>query len=198
MMRYPIRPVVALVTLLPLAACISFGGKPPRTLMTLTTAVPLPVNETSSSRKSPTITIQVPSVPQALASARVPVQTGATSIAYVKDALWAEPPARLFARLLSDTIASKTGRVVLSGAQAFGDPGAKLAGELRSFGIDEASSEAVVQYEAVIARGPGRVYEKRRFEAREPISTVSADTVGPAINRAANKVAADVADWVGR
>ena len=76
----------------------------------------------------------MPAVPQELATARVPVQATATTIAYVKDALWVEPPARLFARLLVDTIAARTGRVVLSTAQSLSDPGARLAGELRNFG----------------------------------------------------------------
>ena len=89
-----------------------------------------------SSATAATIVIQVPAVSQALAGTRVPVQTSDTSIAYVPKAQWVEPPARLFARLVSDTVAAKTGRVVLSVSAIRADPGARLSGELRSFGVD--------------------------------------------------------------
>ncbi len=194
----PIKTLIATLAMIPLSACISFGAKPPPKLLTLTSAAAVPVGQTVSSGTSPTISITVPSVPQSLATARLPVQTSETSIAYVKDALWSEQPSRLFARLMAETIAAKTGRVVLGGAQAFADPGAKLGGELRSFGIDGASGEAVVSFEATLQRGADKVFEKRRFEAREPAGSITADSAGTALNRAANRVASDVADWVGR
>lgn len=191
------KPLV-LLALLPLSACISFGAKPPPTLLTLTSAQMVPVGQTQSSANAPTITIAVPSFAQALATTRVPVQSNETSIAYVQNAQWSEVPARLFARLMSDTIAAKTGRVVLTPAQSFSDPGARLSGELRAFGIDAARSEAVVTFDAALIRGNASVVEKRRFEARVPVSVVEANAVGVGINQAANQVASDVADWVGR
>lgn len=183
---------------LPLAGCISFGAKPPEALLSITATEQLPVGQAQSSAGARTVTIQVPSVPQALANNRVPVQATATDIAYVKDALWVEPPARQFARLLSDTVSVRTGRVVLSGAQSLADPGARLAGELRTFGIDAASSSAVVTYDAALVRDEGGALEKRRFEARVPVSAIEAAPVGAALNQAANQVAGEVADWVGR
>jgi cholesterol transport system auxiliary component len=187
-----------LVALLPLSACISFGAKPPPTLLTITAASSLPVGQVQNSANSATITIQVPAVSQALATNRVPVQASDTAIAYVAKAQWVEPPARLFARLLSDTVTAKTGRVVLSNAQSFADPGARLAGELRSFGVDAATSQAVVTYDAALTRGAASVVEKRRFEARVPVARIEAGAVGVGLNQAANQVAAEVADWVGR
>ena len=192
------RLLIVIGAALPLAGCISLAAKPPAALLTLTPAAAPATGQTVSSATAATISIQVPVAPAAIATTRVPVQTSATAFAYVKGAIWSEPPPRLFARLLSDTIAARTGRIVLGGAQALGDPGARLAGELRSFGVEETSSEAVVIYEATLRRGADRVFEKRRFEAREPVSRIDADSVGPALNRAANHVAADVADWVGK
>ena len=110
-----------LIAMLPLAGCISFGAKPPPTLLTLTSASSVPVGQTQNSATAKSITIQVPVVPQSLATARVPVQATPTSIAYVTEAQWAEPPARLFARLVSDTVAARTGYVVLSTVQSIGD-----------------------------------------------------------------------------
>lgn len=189
---------LVLLALLPLSACISFGAKPPPTLLTLTSAQMVPVGQTQSSASAPTITIAVPSFAQALATTRVPVQSSETSIAYVQNAQWSEVPARLFARLMSDTIAAKTARVVLTPAQSFSDPGARLSGELRGFGVDAARSEAVVTFDAALIRGNASVVEKRRFEARVPVAVIEAGAVGVAINQAANQVASDVADWVGR
>jgi cholesterol transport system auxiliary component len=40
--------------------------------------------------------------------------------------------------------------------------------------------------------------EKRRFEARVPVSAIDAASAGAALNDAANQVAVEVADWVGK
>jgi len=197
-MNRPFPRLLCFVLPLALAGCISFTANPPAALLTLTAAASVTPGQTVSSANAKTITVMVPSTPAALATQRVPVQTGDTSIAYVKDALWAEPPARLFARLVADTVAARTGRVVLSTAQSFADPGARLSGELRSFGVDAQSSEAVVIYDATLMRGQAPVFEKRRFEVRTPLSAVRAGPVGVALNRAANDVAVQVADWVGK
>ncbi|HEX8301156.1 ABC-type transport auxiliary lipoprotein family protein [Sphingomonas sp.] len=181
-----------------LSGCISFGAKPPPSLMTLNSTVDLPVGESQRSNVAATITISVPSVPQELSSSRVPVHSGGTAIAYVKDALWVERPSQLFARLLGDTVTSRTGRLVLTSRQSQLDPGAYLMGELRAFGVDADTGEAVVTYDAALIRGSETIVEKRRFEARVPVAPVDATTVGVALNTAANQVAAQVADWVGR
>lgn len=191
-------PLLALPLALSLSACISFGGKPPASYLTLSSTAAVAVGETHSSASASTITIGVPAVPQELAAGRIPVHSNGIAIAYVKDAFWAEAPNRLFARLLADTVSAKTGRVVLSNRQSMIDPGAQLTGELRMFGVDEASGEAVVTYDASLARGKDPVFEKRRFEARVPVSPIEAAPVGAALNQAANQVAAQVAEWVGQ
>lgn len=192
-----LRPALALLAMAPLAGCISFGAKPPPSLLTITAAASIPVGQTQSTATAATITILVPAVSQALATQRVPVRTSDTDLAYIANALWVEPPARMFARLLSDTVSAKTGRVVLP-AQSMADPGARLSGELRAFGVDAGSIQALVIYDAALTRKDGNVVEKRRFEARVPISAIEPGAAGIGINRAANQVAAEVADWVGR
>jgi cholesterol transport system auxiliary component len=193
----------ALLLALPLLAaslsgCISFGGKPPKSLLTLTPAATLPVGESQRSNVAATITIAVPSLPQELASSRIPVHSGGTAIAFVKDAQWVERPSQLFQRLLGDTITANTGRLVLSSRQSMLDPGAYLMGELRRFGIEEETKEAIVTYDAALIRGPESVVEKRRFEARVPVTEIEAAPSGAALNQAANQVAAQVAEWVGK
>lgn len=189
--------LLPLVLLVPLAGCISFGAKPPANLLVLTPTASVPVGQTQSSARGGTITVAVPTVSAELATQRVPVRTG-NDVAYVKDADWTEPPNRLFARLMQDTIAATAGRVVLGTAAAYGDPAARLSGELRAFGIDAATNQAVVTFDAALIRGESSTIEKRRFEARVPVGRVDAASVAPALNQAANQVAGEVAAWVGR
>ena len=191
-----VRPALMLAVAVPLAGCISFGPKPPPSLLTLNAAASVPVGEVTRSADTRTITISVPVVPQEIAVQRVPVRSTDTSIAYVKDAQWIEPPANLFARLLADTITSQTQVVVISSRQSLIDPGAALDGELRNFGVDAATGEAVVTYDAALTREGTPTIEKRRFEARVPVTPVEATPVGIAINQAANQVAGEVAAWV--
>jgi cholesterol transport system auxiliary component len=177
-----------------LAAC-SFGAKPPPTLMRLSPEAAAPVGP----RSGPTaqaITVVPPAVPQELATMRVPVRSAATQVTYIPKAQWVEMPSSMFARLLTETIAAKTGRVVLDPKQFTFDPGQRLTGTLQEFGFEEAGSQAVVVFDAAIARGANAV-ETRRFEARVPVATIDAASAPAALNRAANDVANQVAAWVG-
>ena len=196
-MRYAVLFPILLATA-PLAGCISFGAAPPPTLLTIESAAAVPVGPVQRTGGAGAVTVSVPSVPQALATARVPVQATPTTIAYVKDAQWAEPPARLFARLMGDTLTARTGRLVLSPGQSAVDPGARLGGELRRFDLDATARVAVVTFDASLIRGDAGAVEKRRFEARVPVAAIDAANAGTALGQAANQVAAEVADWVGR
>ncbi len=191
------KPILGLLAVLPLAAC-SFGAKPPPSLLTISSVAAVPVGAAQNTASSPSLSIQVPAVPQSLATARVPVQTSPTDVQYLKDAQWIEPPQRLFARLISDTVTARTGRVVLSPAQSMVDPGAQLAGELRNFGVDAQTSEAVVTFDGALVRETGKRIDKRRFEARVPLVQITPTSAAIAINQAANQVAGEIADWVGR
>lgn len=189
-------PLLALLAL-PLAGCISFGGKAPESLLTLTPSSTVAANAVRTAGPGQTVTVLVPTAPAAIATNRVPVYDGAANLAYVKDALWVDSPSRLFQRLVSETIAARTGRVVLDVRQYTADPGIRVSGALVNFGIDPATSNAVVTYDAILARSDGGV-QTRRFESRVPIAAVEANAAGAGLNQAANTVAADVADWVGR
>lgn len=184
--------------LLPLAGCISLSPKPPASLLTLTSATAIPVGQPQRAPGSATIAIAVPSVPQELATLRVPVRSSATTVAYLKDARWIEPINRQFARLLADTVTTRVGRIVVGDRQIGVEIGANLSGELRSFGVDAATGEAVVTFDGILTRASGTPLEKRRFEARVPTTLVEAEPVGAALNQAANQVAGEVAEWVGR
>lgn len=186
----------ALALALALSGCISFGAKPPPTLMTLTAAQAREAGATRTAGAGETITVVVPQAARELQTVRVPVRQSNIAVAYLKDAQWVEQPSNLFARLLSETIAASTGRVVLDPRQFTFDPGTRLTGTLQQFGLDASRMEVVATYDAALASAGGGV-TTRRFEARVPVAIADAATVSPALNQAANEVAAQVAAWVG-
>ena len=181
-----------------LSGCIGLGGKTPPFLLTLDADAAPAAGAARTASDAATLTILIPTAPQKLRTPRIPVQQDDASVAYVKDAQWVEPPAKLFARLLADTITAKTDWVVLGTEQTRVDPGTRLSGELRHFGVEATSGEAVVTYDAALLRSGAASVEKRRFEARVPVASITAGPVGAALNQAANQIAAEVADWVGK
>lgn len=183
---------------LTLSGCFSLGGKPPPFLLTLDADAAPPAGAARTAAEAATLTILIPTAPQKLRTQRIPVQQDGASVAYVKDAQWVEAPQRLFQRLISETVAARSGRVVLDEGQYLTAPGEQLAGQLMEFGVDARTGEAVVVYQAMLVAAGGKNVTQRRFEARENLGgVVEAKPVGEALQRAANKVAVDVAGWLG-
>ena len=179
-----------------LAACVSFGAKAPPTLLVLTASSAVQNGATKSGSPADALIILQPEASRKIDTNRVPVQIDASNIAYLKDALWADKPARMMQILLMETIASKTGRLVLNEVDAGGKAQQYLSGSLIEFGVDSASMQAVVVYDAVkLVRG--QVVEKKRFEAREAVTAIEPGPTGSALNRAANTIASEMAAWVG-
>src|SRR3546814_36068 len=202
-MRYPTMsrslrtPMLAALGAATLSACVSFGSEPPPFLLTLTADAAPAAGQARTTGEAEALTILIPTAPQKLRTQRIPVQQDDASIAYVKDAQWVEAPQRLFQRLLSETVAARTNRVILDEGQYLTAPGEQLAGQLLDFGVDEATNEAVVVYQAMLVGAGGKSVTQRRFEAREPIGgKIEAKRVGEALTTAANKVAGDVAGWL--
>jgi cholesterol transport system auxiliary component len=190
-----LKIAVPALAALSLAGC-GLGGKTPDVLLNLTPeAVMAPQSGNTSSAEN-AITVVSPTIPQALQTTRLPVTTG-QQVAYLEDAFWVDTPDKLFRRLLSETIGARTGRVVLDPLQFSFNPGNRLTGQLHAFGLDAATMQAVVTYDAALARGADTVVT-RRFETRVPVAAADRANVAPALNSAANQVAAQVADWVGR
>ena len=187
--------MVALPFILSLGACVSFGGKAPASMLVLTADNVMSAGTARTATAADALVIQTPEVPRKLDTNRVPVQIDASSIAYLKDAFWADKPARLMQLLLVETVSAKSGNLVLNEVDAGGKAVRILSGSLLEFGIDAATNEAVVVYDAVkIIRG--NPTEKRRFESRRPVAAVEAAPTGAALNAAANDVATQVAAWV--
>lgn len=191
-------PLMTAAMALSLSACVSLGSKPPPFLLTLDATSQPTAGEARTATEGSALTILIPTAPQKLRTPRIPVQQDAGSVAYVADAQWVEAPQRLFQRLLTNTVAARTNRVVLDEGQYLTAPGEQLAGELLEFGIDSRTNEAIVVYQAMLVNNAGKTVIQRRFEQREALSgKVAARNSGLALQNAANRVAAEVADWLG-
>ena len=142
-----LKTAAAAASFLALSACFG-GASVPDQLLTLTSAEVRPVATPRSAGAGEAITVAVPAVPQALRTTRIPVYVSDTSIQYLEDAAWVEQPGALFARLVGETIAARTGRVVLDPSQYSHDPGTRLTGTLVKFGLDPAAMQVVIVYDA--------------------------------------------------
>jgi cholesterol transport system auxiliary component len=172
------------------------GGKPPANLVSLTPEAAEPAQVARSAVAGQAVTIETPTVPKELAAVRVPVQVSPTDVQYVANLTLVDTPDRLFQALLQETVRRTTNRVVHDPNQTGFDPGLTVNGQLQRFGYDAATGQAVVTYDGTLSAGGGSRVETRRFTATAPADGTAA-TVGPALNRAANQVALDVAKWIG-
>jgi cholesterol transport system auxiliary component len=180
-----------------LAGCVSFGAKAPATLLTLTPAASAPAGPAQIVKAGEAVTVLPPRARQALDVQRLPVVSAGGQLAYFKDALWADTPARLFRDLLAETIAARTGRPVLDIRQYTLSPGIRLTGTLDHFEYDASRREGVATYTALLVRGGDAPIETRRFEARAPAAADTPIAAAAALNTAANQIAGAVADWIG-
>jgi cholesterol transport system auxiliary component len=185
-----------------LAACgpivqVGGGGKAPAELLTLSATTPPPAGAPRDG--AATIGVSVPIVPGPLQTLRLPVAVSDTSIQYLAGASWADQPNKAFQRLLVDTLAGRGAAVVdLRTAPA---PAHTVAGVLNQFGLDvrdPARPQVVVRFDAELLSHDGSAPRLMRFTAAEPVASQTPETVAAALNRAANRVAGQVADWALR
>ena len=186
---------------LALSGCVSFGAaEPPTSLMTLTSTAAAPAGTTASTGVSiddGAIAVLTPETPAKLNVLRVPVTVSDTEIAYLQEAVWVEKPARLFRRLLGETLRAQGSTLVFDSDDTPKLAAQTLRGTLFDLGYDAQSSSVVVRFDAIRTSAAG-VVETRRFEAREDGVLPEAPFVGPALNRTANQVAGEVAEWMAR
>ena len=181
-----------------LAGCVSIGGggEPPEQLYTLTASATVPAGAASEGDMAGALAVTEPSVPHHLDALRVPVQVNEVSLAYLQDAVWVEKPSRLFQRVLAETIRARSNRLVVGAGELEYAAQTQLGGDLLAMEYDARGSRVIVRYDAML-RLPDGTVRTRRFESEVTGIAADALVVGPALNRAANDVAAQVADWVG-
>jgi cholesterol transport system auxiliary component len=182
--------------MLALSGCLSLGKDPPDALLTLTPASQAAAGTGASGTAETALAILDLQAPQKLNVTRVPVTTGDSSLAYLKDAEWVEKPARLFGRLLGETVRARGNRLLVSGTDLEFQAASKLSGTLSAMDYDATRGAVVVRFDAVLQTGNSQVMT-RRFERVVEGVPAQPGAVGAALNQAANQVAGEVAEWVG-
>ncbi len=177
-----------------LAGCVSIGAKPPGSFLSLTAQAVPPAGITASGTLHEATVVLEPTAAAAVSVLRIPVQIDAANVAYIKGTHWVERPARAFQHLLADTLRARSKGLVVETDRA--TTGMRVGGQLLAMGFDARTREAVVRFEAMKWLPGGRI-ETRRFESTVPGVDPEPSDLGPALNRAANEVAAQIADWVG-
>ena len=181
-----------------LSGCVSLGAEPPESLLTLSASNNAEAGAMASAgteNLQGAIAVLPIEAPAKLDVTRIPVAVSDTEIAYLQDAFWVEKPARLFRRLLGERLRASGQRLVVDTDDAPLLAAQTLRGTLLDMGYDATSSSVIVRYDAVRTAEDGTV-TSRRFEARESGVLAEPSSVGPALNRAANTVAGDVAQWM--
>jgi len=183
--------------LLALSGCVSVGEKVklPKQLYSLSAAQTAPAGPAVSVAAGGGLLVAEPETERALAVPRIAVQVGPGEMAYMKDGMWTERPARLFRNMLAETLRNGGKRLVLlDDGEAVG-VGQRLSGRLAFIGYDAQRHAAIVRYDALRREADGTL-SQRRFEAMEGDVAPRAEAVAPALNHAAQRVAGDVAEWL--
>ena len=192
-----LRMAVASLSFVLATACVSFGGEPPPpSLFNITSSAVAAPGSAASGTVEQALAVIDPGAPAKINVLRVPVQMSDSSLAYLQDAQWVERPSRLFGRLLAETIQARGNRLVIEGSDVASSAATRLSGQLLEMGYVAGSQSVLVRYDAVLQMPDGQI-RTRRFESSVSGVPADADFVGPALNEAANNVAAEVAEWVG-
>ncbi len=173
-----------------LSAC---GGGSQRTTFDLT--APGDVGRTSGSRAQ--LVINEPTAVQALDSDRILVREGG-ALSYLPDGQWADRLPKLFQVRLIQTFenASRLGSVGRPGDRVVAD--LALNTDIRSFGIDTETSQAVVEVTVrLVSDRTGRVATAKGFVARVPVASISGASAAAALDRAMSQVLRDIVRWGG-
>lgn len=187
--------LVASVLSLALISCVNLGGKAPPSMLVLTPTKMVAGGTLQSGAAKDALVVLTPEVPRKLETNRVPVQIDNGNIAYLKDALWADKPARLMQMLVMETVSATNNRLVLNEDVAGTKAEHYLSGTLLEFGLDSTTNQAVIIYDVVRLQN-GKAIEKKRFEARVDVIEVTAAAASVALNDGANRVAMDIAAWL--
>lgn len=179
---------MAAAAMLTLSGCVSLGTKPP--------AETSPAGTSASGQLTEAIVVLDPEADRGLDVLRVPVTVDASSVSYLKDALWIEKPTRQFRSLLAETLRSRTGQLVVEGGDFEVTGRTLIGGRLIQMGYDAQRGAVIVRFDAMRTERGSNPIQSRRFEAVVEGVEPKAKPVGVALNQAANDVARQVADWV--
>lgn len=188
--RLAVRLAVASLVALLAAGC--GGGPPPSTF-----DISAPRDGLKARQGRALIVVAEPSALAALDTNRLIVMTRGSGIAYLPDVQWADRlPKLLQVRLIQTFENAKR----ITGVGRPGDrllPAAQVNSEIRRFGIDEASGEAVIELSVKIVNDrSGRIVAGNIFTRRVPAGGATGPTAAAALDLATQDILRDVVAWV--
>mgnify|MGYP003108749376 CR=1 FL=1 len=146
-----------------------------------------------------TLRIDRPLSSEALSASRLLIMTADNQFQAFPNVRLAAPVPLLWRDWLLDAF-WRDGRVAgLSAASESLQSDLELGGTLRAFQVDYSgpSAQAVILYDATLISTDGRqIIASRRFEARQALDAVEAASAVAALGRAADRVAAQLIEWV--
>jgi len=191
-----LRRGTVMLALALLGGCVRLGTREaPASIITLTSTSSVPAGAMFDGPAARAVLVMEPETDKRLAVLRVPVQVNDVQVAYLQNVQWVERPARLFRALVAEELRAKGGRLVIEDDQPAAGIETRLSGRLLEMGYDARSGNVVVRYDALLTV-PGGGLATHRFESVIKHVKPKPREVGPALNRAANDVAAQVAGWV--
>ena len=199
-MRLPVKTGIAIALAAALSGCslgsvLGGGGKPPTTLVTLTPEAAEPAQLVRASAAGKAVTIATPAFPHELSTVACPSRLRRPTSSMSKASTGRHARQIVRAPRRRDRAAHHRSRRARPDRDRL-DPGLLVSGQLQHFGYDASTGQVVVTYDGSLSTAGGARVETRRFTATAP-SDGTAASVGPALNRAANQVALDVAKWIG-
>jgi cholesterol transport system auxiliary component len=167
------------------------GGAPPATF-----DLTAPRDGLAQSRGRGLLVVAEPTALAALDTNRILIVTQRGGLAYLPDAQWADRLPKLLQVRLIQTF--ENGKRI----QAVGRPGdrllpaAQLNWEIRAFGIDEASGEAVIEVSVKIVNDrSGRILAGTLLTSRVPGAGGNGPTAAAALDLATQKLMRDIVRW---
>ncbi|HTJ03403.1 MAG TPA: ABC-type transport auxiliary lipoprotein family protein [Methylovirgula sp.] len=142
------------------------------------------------------LSIAEPTATQPLSSRRILIRTGADTIAYLHGGQWSTDLPRLVQNRLIDGFASAHVLRAVGGEAFFADRG--LHTDIVHFEYDVAHSQAVVEIDAKLSDGHGRVIAEKVFTATASGANDHVPTVAAAINTAFAAAIHEIVIWVAR
>lgn len=145
------------------------------------------------------LVVAEPTTVQALDSDRLIVKDAAGALSFVGSVQWADRVPRLVQTRLIQTFENGSRIAAVSRPGERMVPDVQLNTDIRSFNIDAASGQAVVEITAkLVGDRSGKILRAKLFSARVPASAADGGTAAHALDRALSQVLIEIVRWAGR
>ena len=145
------------------------------------------------------LVVAEPTTVLALDSDRLIVRDSAGALSFLGSAQWADRVPRLVQTRLIQTFENGSRIAAVSRPGERMVPDVQLNTDIRSFNIDAASGQAVVEITAkLVGDRTGKIQRAKLFSARVPAGTADGAAAAHALDKALSQVLIEIVRWAGR